>query len=91
MPTPADRIHQHITTAAAAITAELAAITDPIEREKTAREALKIPDLTTAIRIQRAQAVEELKAGRTLREVAALLKVSTGRVDQILKEGRALQ
>ncbi|MEU3654463.1 hypothetical protein AB0E67_16840 [Streptomyces sp. NPDC032161] len=90
MTSPYTRIEQHIATARSAVTADLATITDPIDREYAARQILGtlLPDFTQDVKEIRSSAVRDLKQGRTLAEVGALLGgLSTARVDQIIKAG----
>ncbi|MFF4552675.1 hypothetical protein [Streptomyces sp. NPDC001422] len=91
MSTPADRIAGHLTAAITAIGQELAAVTDPVQREALARDVIDrlLPQATQDAKAMRAEPVAELRDGRTLREVGELLKLTPARVDQILKAGRA--
>ncbi|MFJ4921764.1 hypothetical protein [Streptomyces sp. NPDC088725] len=89
--TPIARIEQHLAAASAAITGELAAVSDPIERQDIAREVGEtlLPRLGHDVKSARAAAVAELKTGRTLAQVGQLLGgLSVARVDQILKVGK---
>ncbi|MEU3521833.1 hypothetical protein ABZ770_42510 [Streptomyces sp. NPDC006654] len=86
--TPMERIGGHLDTAAAAVLAELDAITDPVERQSAAREVLEalLPSVTQRVKAHRARTVAGLREGRTLAEVGRLLGgLSVARVDQILK------
>lgn len=70
--------------------ADVAAIDDPVARERAARDlqaALTeaIAEPLTRTKSVRQQAVLELRETLTLTKVAALLDLSVGRVDQIAK------
>ncbi|MEU9333168.1 hypothetical protein AB0D49_08380 [Streptomyces sp. NPDC048290] len=82
------RIQQHITDAAAAITAELDSVEDPVARQALAAEAQALlPELQRAVKAHRSATVAELKQGRTLAQVAEMIGGTTSLVDQILKVG----
>ncbi|MGW5679207.1 hypothetical protein ACWEV4_29705 [Streptomyces sp. NPDC003860] len=86
-----DLIAHHLTTAIDNITTELATLTDPVERQNAALYALDIllPAAKDQLRAARAEAVAELREGRTLAEVGRLLGgISPARVDQILNPTR---
>ncbi|MEU8516342.1 hypothetical protein AB0C76_32885 [Kitasatospora sp. NPDC048722] len=70
-----------------ALLATLGGIKDPIAREVAARELLDdlLPATVKEAKQIRREAVEELRSGRTLKQVGELLGLSTARVDQILK------
>lgn len=70
--------------------ADVAAIEDPVARDKAARDlqaALteSIAEPLTRTKALRQQTVLELRQTRTLEKVAALLGLSTARVDQLAK------
>lgn len=66
------------------VIANLAAIPDPADRARAVGAALDaVPDLQAELRATRQAAVIELRATRSLAEVAALLGISVPRVSQI--------
>lgn len=85
--TPTDLIN---TSAVAEALAAIAAITDPVARERAARDlqdALTeaIAEPLTQAKTLRQQAVLELRQTLTLAKVAEKIGLSTGRVDQLAK------
>ncbi|MFH9355145.1 hypothetical protein [Kitasatospora sp. NPDC017646] len=79
-----DELRSHLDAALAALRQPK----DPIERERAARAFLEdlMPEAVRTAKQVRREAVEELRTGRTLREVGeALGGLSVSRVDQILK------
>ncbi|WP_445402456.1 hypothetical protein ACSMX9_12800 [Streptomyces sp. LE64] len=86
-----DRTARHLDTAIDAIIDELATIADPVERQNAALHVLDtlLPAAKDRVRAMRAEAVAELREGRTLAAVGQLLGgISATRVDQILNPGR---
>ncbi|MFI6530526.1 hypothetical protein [Streptomyces uncialis] len=86
-----ERIAHLLATAIDAITSDLATINDPVERQAAALHVLDalLPAAQDRIRAARAEAVAELKPGRSLAEVGRLLGgITATRVDQILNPGR---
>jgi hypothetical protein len=86
--TPTTRIRTRLEAASSAVLDELRSITDPAERQAAARTVLEslLPAIGQDVKGVRADAVTELRQGRTLAEVGQLLGgMSTARVDQILK------
>ncbi|MGW2255138.1 hypothetical protein ACWCXH_33875 [Kitasatospora sp. NPDC001660] len=83
--TPGD----HVAAAARTALAEIADITDPVDRELAARQLLDVvlPEIARGAREIRQGAVLELRRDRfTLREIGEKLGgLSTARVDQIAK------
>lgn len=74
------------TTELTQLTERLRQITDPVERSKAATALIDaLNDTQKAVKGVRAEAVAELREGRSMREVGEMIGVSTARVDQILK------
>ncbi|GAA1014545.1 hypothetical protein Q7689_10280 [Nocardiopsis tropica] len=74
------------TTPLTQLAEQLRAITDPVERSKAATALIDaLNDAQKAVKGVRAEAVAELRPGRSMREVGEMIGVSTARVDQILK------
>ncbi|MEV6683467.1 sigma factor-like helix-turn-helix DNA-binding protein [Streptomyces erythrochromogenes] len=66
------------------VIADLAAVTDPADRARAVGVVLDaVPDLQAELRAARQAAVIELRATRTLAEVADILGISVPRVSQI--------
>lgn len=62
-------------------------VADPVAREAAARRLADVvlPDAARGAKRLRQSAVLELRQGRTLKQVAELLGLSVGRVDQLAK------
>jgi DNA-directed RNA polymerase sigma subunit (sigma70/sigma32) len=77
------QISEHIAAALAA----LREISDPLERERAARVMVEslLPDAARQAKAVRQEVVLDLRRDHTLREVAAILGVTYGRVDQLAK------
>ncbi|MFM9368086.1 hypothetical protein [Streptomyces sp. Da 82-17] len=85
--TDRDALRQRMTEQLDSVLAHLDKITDPAERELVARFLADelLPSAVRRVKVVRGGAVQELRADRTLREVAALLGLSVPRVDQLAK------
>jgi hypothetical protein len=86
--TALNHIRGHLETASAAVLAALDAITDPVERQDTAREVVQIllPAVGQEVKAHRAGTVAQLQGTLTLTEVGELIGgLSAARVEQILK------
>ncbi|MFE5807613.1 hypothetical protein OG444_32885 [Streptomyces sp. NBC_01232] len=70
-----------------AVRARIADVEDPVARERAARLFTDqlLPDVAKAVKDVRIAAVVELRQGRTLKQVSALMGLSVPRVDQLLK------
>jgi alkylhydroperoxidase/carboxymuconolactone decarboxylase family protein YurZ len=65
---------------------DVAAITDPVERYKAARERrTKLQDGDRSLMLLQQTAAQELKEGRTWAQVGDLLEVTGSRAEQIAK------
>ncbi|WP_017581409.1 hypothetical protein [Nocardiopsis valliformis] len=74
------------TTSLTHLTEQLRAITDPVDRTRAAADLIDaLNHAQKEIKTIRAEAVADLRPGRSMREVGEMIGVSTGRVDQILK------